>query len=46
MYIGKKFAGSEFIDTLGNCEDEVVIDDDGFGIFKVKGKSVSVWIKK
>jgi len=46
MYIGKKFAGSEFIDTLGNCEDEVIIDDDGFGIFKVKGKSVSVWIRK
>ena len=46
MYIGKKFTGSRFIDALGNCEDEVIIDEDGFGTFKVKGKSVSVWIKK
>ena len=45
MYIGKKFAGKSFVDILGNCEDEVFIDDEGFGNFKVRGKSVSVWVK-
>ena len=46
MYIGKKFAGKEFKDSLSNCEDIVTIDEEGFGIFKVKGKSVSAWILK
>ena len=45
MYIGKKFAGETFIDSLGNCEDNVIVDEEGFGIFKVKGKSVSVWVR-
>ena len=43
MYIGRKFAGKEFNDALANCEETVMIDEEGFGIFKVKGKSVSVW---
>ena len=46
MYIGKKFAGKLFVDILENCEDEVFIDDEGFGNFKVRGKSVSVWVLK
>ena len=46
MYIGKKFAGKLFVDILENCEDEVFIDDEGFGNFKVRGKSVSVWALK
>ena len=46
MYIGRKFAGKEFIDSLSNCEDVVTIDEEGFGVFKVKGKSVSVWTLK
>ncbi len=46
MYIGKKFAGKLFVDILENCEDEVFIDDEGFGNFKVRGKSVSVWVIK
>lgn len=46
MYIGEQYAGNIFIDVLNNCEDEVIIDDEGFGIFKVKGKSVSIWIAK
>ena len=44
MYIGTKFAGQKFIDSLGNCEDEVEIDENGFGNFKVKAKSTSVWV--
>ena len=46
MYIGENFANSSFIDALGNCENEVIIDEEGFGNFNVKSKSVSVWVKK
>lgn len=45
MYVGTKFAGEKFIDSLGICEDEVIIDDDGYGIFRVKGKSASIWVR-
>ena len=45
MYIGEKFAGKKFIDALHNCIDEVYIDDNGCGLFKVKGKSVSIWVE-
>ena len=46
MFIGEEFAGEIFIDSLSNCENEVVIDNEGYGNFNVKSKSVSVWIKK
>lgn len=45
MYIGKDLAGEEFIDAMGNCEEKVMIDEEGFGNFKVKAKSVSVWVR-
>ena len=45
MYIGKQYSGEKFIDSLGNCQDEIIIDDEGFGNFKVKEKSVSVWVE-
>ena len=45
MYIGEKFSGEKFIDSLGNCEDEILIDEQGYGNFKVKGKSTSVWVE-
>ncbi len=43
MYIGEKFANQRFIDAMSNIEDEVIIDEEGFGNFKVKEKSVSIW---
>ena len=46
MYIGKKFANEKFMDILSNIQDEVIIDEEGYGIFKVNEKSVSAWIKK
>ena len=46
MYIGENSIGYTFIDALGNCENEVIIDENGCGNFSVKGKSVSVWVKK
>ena len=45
MYIGTKLSGEKFIDALGNCEEEVEIDEEGYGVFKVKEKSVSVWVR-
>ncbi len=46
MYIGKKFTNKKFIDAMSNIREEIVIDDEGFGNFKVNEKSVSVWISK
>lgn len=46
MYIGTQFAGEEFIDALGNCEETVAIDNEGYGIFKVEEKSISVWVEQ
>ena len=46
MYIGEEFAGKIFIDTLGHCDDEVSIDQEGYGNFKVKEKATSVWAEK
>ena len=46
MYVGTQNSGEEYIDVLGNCEEIVTVDDDGCANFSVKGKSVSVWVKK
>ena len=46
MYIGQQFIGKTFIDALGNCDEEVQIDETGSGLFKVKAKSASVWVLK
>ena len=46
MYIGEKFAGEKYIDAMGLCNEEIIIDEEGYGIFKVKGKSVSVWVRQ
>ena len=44
MYVGKKFAGEKFIDSLNNFEGEIIIEEDGCGIFKVKEHSTSIWV--
>ena len=44
MYIGEKHAGEKFIDALCNCQEEVVIDEKGYGNFKVNEKSASIWV--
>lgn len=46
MEVGVKFAGSTFIDALGNSTDAVIINQDGWGEFKCNGGSVSVYIKQ
>ena len=45
MYIGTQFSGEKFIDALSNCEEEIIIDEEGCGTFIVKGKSTSIWVK-
>ena len=46
MYIGEKFAGCTFIDAMENCAEEIYVEENGWANFKVKGKSVSVWVRK
>ena len=45
MEMGAAFAGETFHDALGNCPDPVTIDDEGFGEFRVEGRSASVWVR-
>lgn len=44
MFMGKKYAGKQYIDVLKKCEGSTIIDDEGWGNFKVKAKSASIWI--
>ena len=45
MYVGKKFSGEKFVDALGNREEEIIIDGEGFGNFIVTGGTASVYVK-
>jgi len=44
MEIGIAFSGKIFVDSLGNRQEEVQIDEDGKGEFFCNGGSVSVWV--
>lgn len=46
MYAGAAHKGQVYVDALGNCQEEVVIDGEGNGVFRVEGGSISVWIPK
>ena len=46
MYAGKQHAGETWIDTLGNMKHEIVIDEEGYGVFSCADGSLSIWIKK
>lgn len=46
MELGIRYAGRAFSDILQRCDETVIIDQKGIGIFKCKGKSVSVWIPR
>lgn len=46
MYVGNQFAKKSFYDYLGNCEQIVMIDEQGYGIFSVKDGSISAYILK
>ena len=45
MYVGKEYAGEKYIDALTHRMEEVIIDEEGFGLFKVHGGSASVYVR-
>jgi len=46
MEVGEIHKGEIFYDYLGNIKEPVTINKDGWGEFKVKAGSVSVWVAK
>jgi len=46
METGKEHAGKSFKDYLGNHPGETLIDDNGWGEFRVSAESVSVWVDR
>ena len=46
MYIGKHFANKTFYNVFGNPLETTIIDSNGYGIFKVHGGAMSVWVTK
>ncbi|MEG0276691.1 MAG: alpha-amylase [Coprobacillus sp.] len=46
MFMGKEYANTVFVDRLKNVLEEITIDKDGYGCFKVNGGSVSVYVKR
>ncbi len=46
MYVGKKLAGQIWIDITGNHPSRVKITKDGFGQFRVKSSTVSIYVKE
>jgi len=43
MFVGEQYAGKKYRDFLRRHED-IVIDEDGYGAFRVNDGSVAVWI--
>ena len=46
MTMGEHNKNKVFVDYLGNCPEEVILDDQGWGDFPVQAGSVSVWVNK
>lgn len=46
MFVGEEHKGEIWTDVLGWQPDEVVIGDDGFGLFNCPGTSVSIWVNR
>lgn len=44
MFVGEDAAGKIYADFLGNLDDKIQIDKEGFGLFPVREKSVSCWL--
>jgi alpha-amylase len=45
MDVGKEHAGEKWTDVLRWHHGEVVIDDNGWGMFRCPARSVSIWVK-
>ncbi|KAF1950033.1 glucan 1,4-alpha-maltohexaosidase precursor [Byssothecium circinans] len=46
MAVGEMHRGETWADVLGWAEGEVVIDDEGYGVFTCPGVSVGVWVRR
>lgn len=46
MAVGDMHKGQVWTDVLGWHTEEVTIDEDGYGLFKCHGTSVSIWVRK
>lgn len=46
MNVGQMHQGETWIDKMGNMKDQVVIDEQGNGLFKVNGGSISVYVSQ
>ncbi|MBP3914010.1 MAG: alpha-amylase [Lachnospiraceae bacterium] len=46
MYMGGQYANETFCDAIGNCQESVVIDEEGWGEFRTEGGNVAVWVRK
>ncbi|KAF2202856.1 thermostable alpha-amylase [Delitschia confertaspora ATCC 74209] len=46
MRVGKMHAGEKWTDVLGWEQGEVEIDEEGYGLFRCPGVSVSIWVNK
>ena len=46
MHVGEMHAGEKWTDVLGWEQGEVEIGEDGYGLFRCPGVSVSVWVNK
>lgn len=45
MAVGDMHKGQKWTDLLGWEQGEVEIDDEGYGVFKCSGTSVSIWVR-
>jgi alpha-amylase len=46
MYIGKKYAGLHFHDSLHKIRTVIEIEEDGHGTFPVQDASVAIWVSE
>lgn len=46
MEVGKAHAGEQWTDLLGWYQEDVTLNDDGWGEFKCHAKSIGIWVKR
>lgn len=46
MYVGKKHAGERWFDVTNKTKEDVIIDKNGQGVFRVLDGSYSIWLKR
>ena len=46
MFVGEMHSAEVWIDKMGKTDERVTIDENGNGLFKVSGGSVSVYVNE